>query len=981
MSQKESPSLDRLLQRLALLRMFLPLVALSVLAICAVGYLGKLSLEREQLQRAQFMARVVDRYLDQAARTLDAVSRVTEVSPSESLTFMQGTWEAYGYFDTFYYLDANSKIKLLAPHDPRYLGLDMSNLPHFQQAVEKKSLIISRPFISLRTGNPTVYLIRQLSRGCLMVGELNLGSLQDEITRGRSARSVGEVYLLDQTGMLLAHPSSILVKQQTNQGYLEIFRRGLGGEAMLVYEYAGTMVLGSAAQVERTGWVVVDQVPLSVAFSSYAWTLGLTLLASLLIWLALTWNLRRQLQRQVVTPLVQISRGIGALANGDFGRGKALAAVPVAFTEITALAKDFQHMSDMLEARQAALQESEERYRSLFEQMPMPLYRSTVAGQYLDVNLAYIRMMGYPDRETLLKVNTADLNLNPEDCQCWRTIAERDGIVRDFVMQLQRHDRTSFWVRNTSRAVRDNEGRVLFFEGSLEDITERIQAEASIRKLSQAIEQNPASMIITDVTGKIEFVNTKFTQITGYSVAEVLGLNPRILKSGETTVEEYRELWKTIGSGGVWHGVFHNRKKNGELFWENATIAPVRNAENVITHYVAVKEDITERKKLEEQFRQTQKMEAIGQLAGGVAHDFNNMLGVILGHAEMAMVKAAPSDSLRGDLEEIMAAALRSTEITRQLLAFARKQTIMPKVLDLNKTVEGMLKLLRRLIGEDIDLAWVPGADLSPVKIDPSQIDQILANLCVNARDAIAGVGKVTIETQKADFDEKYCAEHEGFSPGKHVMLAVSDNGSGMDKQAQEKIFEPFFTTKGLGKGTGLGLATVYGIVKQNAGFINVYSEPEHGSTFKIYLPQHVVKLEHIREASPPAPPPRGKETILVVEDESTVLEMVKLMLETFGYTVFTSSTPSQAMRIASEKSGEIDMLITDLIMPEMTGLDLRKAITSQFSGIKCLFMSGYAGNGVTHQGMLEEGANFIQKPFSTQHLATKVREVLDNCL
>jgi CheY-like chemotaxis protein len=354
------------------------------------------------------------------------------------------------------------------------------------------------------------------------------------------------------------------------------------------------------------------------------------------------------------------------------------------------------------------------------------------------------------------------------------------------------------------------------------------------------------------------------------------------------------------------------------------------------------------------------------------------MLGVIIGHAELLLAKVANDKSLRQNIEAIMEAGLRSAEITRQLLAFARKQTIAPKIIDLNKTVEGMLKLLRRLIGEDIDLGWSPGKNVWPIKMDPSQIDQILANLCVNARDAIAGVGKVTIETQKAYFDEAYCARHEGFSPGEYVMLAVSDNGIGMDKRTLNKIFEPFFTTKGLGKGTGLGLATVYGIVKQNAGFINVYSEPDYGSTFKIYLPRHVVQAEQIREVSHEAPPVRGDETILLMEDEALCLGIVMCMLETLGYTVLACSAPSEAMRIMSEKSGGIDLLLTDLIMPEMTGLDLMKNLTATCKELKCLFMSGYTNDVIAHQGVLEDGVHFIQKPFSLQEIAAKVREVLD---
>ncbi|MFH2066135.1 MAG: PAS domain S-box protein [Pseudomonadota bacterium] len=524
----------------------------------------------------------------------------------------------------------------------------------------------------------------------------------------------------------------------------------------------------------------------------------------------------------------------------------------------------------------------------------------------------------------------------------------------------------------------DDTGVPQYLLGISEDITERKQAEASIRKLSQAIEQSPVSIIITDVTGRIEFVNAAFTKVTGYSYNEVLGLNPSTFKSGETTAEEYSLLWKTIRSGGVWQGEFHNRKKNGELFWEQATIAPVRDADNVITHYVAVKEDITERKNLEDQLRQTQKMEAVGQLAGGVAHDFNNMLGVIIGYAELALGKTGLDDSLRKNLQGILAAGIRSSEITRQLLAFARKQTIVPRILDLNEIVEGMLKLLRRLIGEDIDLVWRPGAKLWPVKMDPSQIDQILANLCVNARDAIAGLGKVTIETQKAIFDKAYCAEHRGFSPGEYVMLAVSDNGSGMDKATMEKIFEPFFTTKGVGKGTGLGLSTVYGIVKQNDGFINAYSEPGHGSTFKIFFPRHTDLSSQEPKTVPESQNLSGQETILVVEDEILHLELVVQILERYGYQVLAASSPGEALLAAQKHIGKIHLLLTDLIMPEMNGRDLSKEITFFCPGIMCLVMSGYTSNVIEDHGILDEGVHFIQKPFSMRHLAVRVRKILD---
>jgi signal transduction histidine kinase len=384
-----------------------------------------------------------------------------------------------------------------------------------------------------------------------------------------------------------------------------------------------------------------------------------------------------------------------------------------------------------------------------------------------------------------------------------------------------------------------------------------------------------------------------------------------------------------------------------------------------------------EREKLQAQFNQAQKMESVGRLAGGVAHDFNNMLGIILGYAEIALYETRTGTPLHHNLKEIQKAARRSADITRQLLAFARKQTIAPMVLDLNSAVEGMLKMLRRLIGEDLDLVWMPGAGLWPVKMDPSQVDQILANLCVNARDAIAGVGKVTIETQNVTFDEAYCAHHVGFVPGEFALLAVSDDGCGMDKETQERLFEPFFTTKEIGKGTGLGLATVYGIVKQNDGYIDVYSETGKGAAFKIYLPRHAGRaVDTPAESAAEIPLCRG-ETVLLVEDEPAMLKMGKMMLEKLGYGVLVADTPGKAVRLAEAHPGDIHLLVTDVVMPEMTSRDLADRLQSLYPKLKRLFMSGYTANVIVHHGVLEQGVHFIQKPFSLQQLAVKVREAM----
>ena len=384
-----------------------------------------------------------------------------------------------------------------------------------------------------------------------------------------------------------------------------------------------------------------------------------------------------------------------------------------------------------------------------------------------------------------------------------------------------------------------------------------------------------------------------------------------------------------------------------------------------------------EREKLQAQLVQAQKMESVGRLAGGVAHDFNNMLGVILGYAEMALTNLDPSLPLYSNIVQIHKAAGRSAEITRQLLAFARKQTISPQVLNLNETVEGMLKMLRRLIEENIDLVWQPRSGLWLVKMDPSQIDQILANLCVNARDAIAGTGKLTIQTGMATFDEAFCAGNEGSAPGDYVLLAVSDDGCGMGPETLSHLFEPFFTTKAVGKGTGLGLATVYGIVTQNNGFINVASEPEKGTIFKIYLPRYEEAVETAIPQDLEQPARGNGETVLLVEDNAALLELVRKMLTGLGYRILEASSPALALKRAGEHPGAIDLLITDVVMPEMNGRALAERLAALHPGLKVLFMSGFTSDAIAHHGVLDDGIHFIQKPFSMRNISRKVREAL----
>ncbi|MBU1107399.1 MAG: PocR ligand-binding domain-containing protein [Candidatus Riflebacteria bacterium] len=433
------------------------------------------------------------------------------------------------------------------------------------------------------------------------------------------------------------------------------------------------------------------------------------------------------------------------------------------------------------------------------------------------------------------------------------------------------------------------------------------------------------------------------------------------------------------------HIVETQRQADGKVVWADTTKIPLLDASGSIIGVLGVYEDITDRKnseeekiKLESQLRQMYKMESVGRLAGGVAHDFNNMLSVILGYVNLAEMEADPAQPLYQYLEEIRKSAERSADLTRQLLAFARKQTVAPKVLDLNATISGMLKMLQRLIGEDINLIWNPADDLWPIKVDPSQIDQILANLCVNARDSISNVGRVMIATGNITIDKNYITKNIDSLPGEYVTITISDDGCGMNEETMSHIFEPFFTTKEVGEGTGLGLATVFGAVKQNNGFVALVSEPGIGTKFTIYLPRYAGRIENLSTERDFAPAPRGAETILLVEDEAAILNMVSRFLTSQGYTVLKAKTPTEGIQLAKEYS-HIHLLMTDVIMPEMNGRALANDIISIHPSLKCVFMSGYTSDVIAHHGVLEDGVNFIQKPFSLRDLVTKVRNVLDD--
>jgi len=636
-----------------------------------------------------------------------------------------------------------------------------------------------------------------------------------------------------------------------------------------------------------------------------------------------------------------------------------------------------QEHQSRLKLAQAELRSREQRFRALVENAFDATVLMNAEGMIQWASNSCPRVLGI-EAQGLLGSNGFDL-LNGDDTSLarhwWKELLGHPG---EPLQVAFRHKNGSWrdiegigtnWLREPAV------GAVVF---NFRDVTDRRRAEEKLRKLSSAVEQAADTVVITDREGRIEYVNPAFELLTGYTREEAVGQNPRLLKSGTQDARFYQEMWQTILRGEVYRGVMINRKKNGELYYAEKTITPVRDSEGRITHFISNDRDITERRKLEEQLLQVQKMDAIGQLAGGVAHDFNNLLMVISSYAELMMDTLAPDTALRHHGEEILKASRRAADLTRQLLTFSRKQVQVLRVLDLNHVLQDICQTLPRLIGEDMQLSLQLGKQLWPIKADPVQVEQIVMNLATNARDAMAHGGQLTLETRNVELDEDYCRVHPEAAPGEHILLAVSDSGAGIDPAILPRIFEPFFTTKEKGKGTGLGLATIYGIVKQSGGHITVHSEAGVGTTFKIFLPRVPADAAGLEPVPRSSRHLDGNETVLLVEDEDAVRESEREYLEQHGYTVLAAANGPAALELAASCGRQIQLLVSDVVMPKMSGSELGEQLVARRPGLKVLYVSGYAENTVLQHGLADLGSRFLQKPFTLKALAAKIREVLD---
>jgi len=619
---------------------------------------------------------------------------------------------------------------------------------------------------------------------------------------------------------------------------------------------------------------------------------------------------------------------------------------------------------------------------SLLTTTPDRIYFKDRQSRFIKVNEAFTRMQEVSDPRTLLGKTDFDIFGGRHARQAYEDEQRIMATGEPMVSKEEQEDWPDghvTWASSTKLPLRDNSGKIIGIVGISRDITERKHAEESHARLAKAVEQAAETILITDTDGTIVYGNPAFEKTSGYTCAEALGQNSRLLKSGKQDAEFYRRMWDVLVHGQTWSGHFVNRRKDGTLYEEEATISPVRDAANNVVNYVAVKRDVTREVQLEAQLRQSQKMDAIGQLAGGVAHDFNNILGAMMMQAEMAAMVENTPEEVREGLHEIRAAAERAANLTRQLLLFSRRQIMQPRDLDLNEIITSLAKMLQRIIGEDVQLQLHLHSAPLIIHADAGMLDQVLVNLAVNARDAMPGGGQLLIETSEKIVDEHMAGQNPDAAPGRFACFSVSDTGHGIPPEVMPRIFEPFFTTKAPGKGTGLGLATVFGIVKQHQGWLKVYSEPGQGTHFQIFLPASTATDAELARAAARPKPRGGTETILLVEDESAVRSLTRVILERHGYKVLEAVNGVEALHVWREQREAVALLLTDLVMPAgMSGQQLARQIHVEKPDLKVVFTSGYSAEIAGRELQLRSGETFLQKPFASDQLLETIRRCLD---
>jgi PAS domain S-box-containing protein len=881
------------------------------------------------------------------------------------------------------------------PHSIDRIGINYSERDYIVAALRYGKTSVGKPVIGKALHAPVISMATPVrnAQGAVigaLVGVIDLSksSFLDYITSNRYGKS-GDFFLVaSQHRMIVTGSDKRRVMEQLPAHgiipQIDNFIAGFEGTKSFINP-KGVEALVSVKKVPAAGWYLAALLPVSEAFAPVRAMQQRMLIAAIVLTFlvgGVTWlMLRRQL-----SPLFDAVNKLSAISDEN------LPVTPLAVTgtdEVGQLIGGFNRMLDTLALREKALQESDERHRSILRTATSGIWLNDLQGRLLEVNNAYCRMSGYSEQE-LLTMNISDLEVTESS----HDVVEHLQLIKDrgdvcFESQHRRKDGAVFDVEVSVQYRPTEGGQCVAF---VQDITERkrsvedlVRSEQRLKNAQRVagmgnwgLDVTSGKLVWSDEIFRIFEIDPDRFAASYDSFLDIIHPDDR-----EAVNRAYTESLRNRVPYEISHRLL---MADGRVKFVLEKCETYFDQDGNPLRSIGTVQDVTRAKRTEEekdllesQLQQAQKLESVGRLAGGVAHDFNNMLTIINGYSQLGVMDSDSDSPLRSYFEEISRTSDRSADLTRQLLAFARKQAVVPRELNLNETVHGMLKMLHRLIGESIRLAWQPAPDLWQVKADPSQIDQILANLCVNARDAITDIGTITIETANRIIDGKYVQAHADIQSGQYVAISVSDTGCGIDKDVLPHIFEPFFTTKKVGEGTGLGLATVYGIAKQNNGFVNVYSEPGMGTTFTIYLPRHTGDSPQIHAESTCDQLPTGCETVLLVEDESAILTLTATMLEKHGYTVLMTDSPFEAIQMGRDHVDRINLLITDVIMPEMNGRDLSLQLQQRDPAIKCLFMSGYTADIIAQHGVLEDGVFFIQKPFTVSGLMRKVREVLDD--
>lgn len=980
--------------RMTLVVSLLVVVLLSAMAFLLHSLFAshfKETISRQQFTLISVIAEELDARIVDAHRTvIDSSQRLAAegaLDPRQAKRFLASLPEMERIFNNGIFL-FSSGGEMLAEHpvETGRVGKDFSFREYFRVTVETGKPYVSRPYLSSQDHNHPAIMFtapvfdRKGRLTAVLAGSVDLrkDGLLSRVSQTRIGRT-GYLFLYDSDRTMIMHPDpGRIMKRDVPPGANRLFDRAIAGFEGTDENVnsRGLRALSSFKRLKATDWIIGANYPVAEAYAPFTQARNVIVLL-LTLAVIVTISLVSFVMRYLTLSLQLFAHHVENLPEKQ---GAARFFAIDSRDEIGVLVRAFNRMVEELDMQRSALQKSELLHRTIIDTIPAPVFYKAPDGRYLGCNKAFLDHLGLRREEVIGRIS---FEVAPEDLAAVDHDTDdelvTEGGCRNYECQVRAADGTLLEMIVYKAAYRCGDGSLEGIVGTMLDITRRKQAEEELRKVSCVVQQSFVSVIVTDTAGAIEYVNPAFCALTGYGRIEVIGKTPRLLRSGETPPETYLDLRNTLAAGQAWRGEFRNRRRNGDLYWALASISPIRDAEGMVTHYVAIEEDVTGRKKLEAELSHSQKMEAVGRLAGGIAHDFNNILTAIIGYASLLEMQAGEESPLRNDIRQILHSAERGANLSQGLLAYSRKQTTNPQPVNVNEVVRRVEKLLARVIGEDVELRTALSSHDLVVMADSTQIERVLMNLATNSRDAMPGGGVLTIATDVFEMDASFISRHDFGRPGRYARLAIADTGMGMDEETARRIFEPYFTTKEVGKGTGLGLSMVYGIVKKHEGYILCHSSSGKGTVIDIYLPlvqsEPVDVLDRV-----PSQLARGGETILLAEDDPAVRGFAANLLARLGYTVIEAADGDEAIERFRESREEIRLLILDVVMPKRNGKDVYESVVELNPDVKVLFISGYTADIINRHGMLEEGIHFLEKPLAPAILAAKIREVLDIC-